>query len=219
MTEIPVPKKEAVKKTSDSSLAKTLKAIIGGLVIAAVIIMVVETSVQKVEPKDHLAQEVKIDPEINILAQYMKARNSKMPVELAEMMAQLIISVAKAEGLPVELLVGMIESESRFDPFSVSGVGAAGLMQILLEDGVVIDDNQKFDIKYNLEKGCEILHSKLEKLDGHLQKSLAAYSGNAEGYADRVYTGVGRYTLYRSRKNDSKILIVKGDTNETDKRN
>lgn len=158
---------------------------------------------------DHLAKEVIINPEIKILTEYQKMRNSKIPAEIAEMQAISIIKVAKEFGYPVELLVGIIGSESNFDPFSVSGVGAAGLMQILIEDTVQIDDKKKFDIEYNLRKGCEILNRKLAKNNKELPKALVGYSGGAEGYVDKVYIGVGRYTMYRSKKMDSGIDIVR----------
>jgi hypothetical protein len=173
------------------------------------IIIMWEPTTQTISPKDHLSQEVTINPEIKVLASYMKARNSKMPAELAELQSEIIISVAKAEGLPLELVVGIIETETLFDPFSVSTAGAAGLMQTLVEDGVEIDDSKKFDIRYSVEKGCEILHSKLKKSEGNLQRALSAYSGNAENYSERVYASAGKYTLYRGKKEAPEIQVVK----------
>ncbi len=177
--------------------------------VFVVCIMLLENANQPISSKDHLSQEVTINPEIKTLASYMKARNSKMPAELAELQAEIIISVAKAEGLPLELVVGIIETETLFDPFSVSTAGAAGLMQTLVEDGVEIDDSKKFDIRYSVEKGCEILHSKLKKSEGNLQRALAAYSGNAENYSERVYAATGKYTLYRGKKEAPEIQVVK----------
>lgn len=158
---------------------------------------------------DHLAKEVIINPEIKILTEYQKMRNSKIPAEIAEMQAEAIIKVSREFGYPVELLVGIIEPESHFNPFLVSNRNASGLMQILVEDGVVIDDKKKFDIEYNLRKGCEILNKKLVKSNKELPKALVGYSGGAEGYVDKVYIGVGRYTMYRSKKMDSGIEIVR----------
>jgi len=154
--------------------------------------------------------QVSVDPEISIVARYMQARNSKIPVELAVLQAQYIVQIAHSEDLPVELLVGIIETEtpSPFDPFSESSIGAAGLMQIYQAPNVEIKQNKKFDIKYNIEIGCIILKGKLETTNGDMSKALARYSGNADNYADRVYTSIGRYSMFRNRNLNSEETLA-----------
>ena len=158
-----------------------------------------------------LAQEVKVNPEVRTVAKYMKTRNSKLPIELAEIQAQAIVDVATEEHLPVELLVGITETESipPFNPFSESSVGAAGLMQIYQAPNVTISQERRFDIRYNLELGSTILKGKLAATKGDLTKALAMYSGNAGDYASRVYECVGRYSMYRVRTNDKTMDVAK----------
>jgi len=147
-----------------------------------------------------LTQVVKVNPEVRVVAKYMKTRNSKLPIEIAELQAQVLVDTASKERLPVELLVGITETESTppFNPFSESSIGAAGLMQIYQAHNVTIAPDKKFDIKYNLEIGSVILKGKLAAAKGDLTKALAMYSGHAGNYAPRVYECIGRYSMYRA---------------------
>lgn len=173
-------------------------------------IMVLEPAiVQKHKPTDHLAREVQINPEIKILTEYQKKRNSRIPIEIAELQAVMMIRIAKEEKLPIELIVGIAEKESNFDSYSISSAGATGLMQILQAPNVDIDQDQRYNIKYNLEIACLILHGKLEKNQGNLTQALADYSGNAEGYAGKVYESIGRYSMFKAREKESGIAIVR----------
>jgi soluble lytic murein transglycosylase-like protein len=162
---------------------------------------------------DHKALEVSIDPEVKILKEYQKLRNSRIPIEIAKLQAELIVEVAHESGLPVELLVGIISAETAhtFDASAVSGVGAVGLMQILqgqneAGEEIEISEEKKFDIQYNLQIGCAILKGKLKKTDGNLYRALQMYSGGADRYPERVYEGVGRYVMYRSTVEEIKIV-------------
>lgn len=147
------------------------------------------------------------DPLVTIIAKYQKLRHSRIPIELAAIQAQLIVDVAKEKDIPVALLVGIAETESKFDPLAESKVGASGLTQVLIEDGVIIDHAKKFDIRYNLETGTKILQSKLAKFNDNLPQALKAYSGGDKEYADRVYASVGRFTVFRERQLKESNLV------------
>lgn len=159
-----------------------------------------------------------VDPEVEILTSYMQARNSKMPVELANIQALYIVNSAKRKELPVELVVGVIEAETipPFNPFSESSVGATGLMQIYQAPNVQISDKHRFDIEYNIEIGCAILKAKLTATDGDVTKALNAYSGGAQNYASRVYERLGRYTVYRYTQNVMKALSAVSEVQDSD---
>lgn len=151
-------------------------------------------------PVNPIQAEVQIDPDVIALAKYMKLRTSRIPREIAELQATVIVEAAKKEQVPLSLVVAIIEKESLFHPFSVSSANASGLMQVLVETGVEIDPDRKYDLTYNVSTGCKILKSKLNKSGGKLAPALAAYSGNAEGYGDDILANVGRWTLYRERR-------------------
>lgn len=103
---------------------------------------------------------------------------------------------ANRADLPPELVLAVIEVESRFDRFAVSRAGARGLMQIMpfwLNEIGRPDDNL-FHIETNLRFGCTILRHYLDREKGNLLKALARYNGSTghRWYADRVFTKLSR---------------------------
>jgi len=82
--------------------------------------------------------------------------------------------------LPPELILAVIDIESRFDRFAISRSGAQGLMQIMPfwldeighpDDNLVVADT-------NLRMGCTILKHYIEKEKGNLKRGLARYNGS-----------------------------------------
>jgi soluble lytic murein transglycosylase-like protein len=81
--------------------------------------------------------------------------------------------------LPPDLVLAMIDVESRFDPFAVSPVGAVGLMQVMpfwpRQLGVA---NQLVRIAPNIRMGCEILRFYLRAEHMNWTRALARYNGS-----------------------------------------
>jgi soluble lytic murein transglycosylase-like protein len=93
-----------------------------------------------------------------------------------------------------ELVLAVIDIESRFDRFAISRVGALGLMQVMpfwLKELERPDDNL-FDITTNLRMGCTILKYYLDKSGGNLRIALARYNGSLgkRKYPDKVFTAL-----------------------------
>ena len=104
--------------------------------------------------------------------------------------------------IPPELVIALIDIESRFDHFAISRVGAQGLMQIMpfwLKEIPQAGDNL-FDIRTNLRFGCTILKHYLEREKGDFQRALARYNGSLgkEWYPNRVFDTL-RKRWFRSR--------------------
>ena len=93
-----------------------------------------------------------------------------------------------------------------YDCYAVSSKLAKGLMMVLIEDGVVIDDKQVFDIRYNLSKGVEIYLSKLKKSDGNIKLALEKYSGNAKDCPSSVYENIGRYMMFKEGISSERLI-------------
>ena len=94
--------------------------------------------------------------------------------------------------LPVELVLAVIDIESRFDRFAISRSGAQGLMQVMpfwLKEIAHPDDNL-MEIKTNLRMGCTILKYYLDMEKGHIRRALARYNGSLGSwtYPDKVMT-------------------------------
>lgn len=106
-----------------------------------------------------------------------------------ELLRQIHTAATRA-GLPPELVLAVIEVESRFDRFAVSRVGAQGLMQVMpfWKDEIGRPDDNLTKIATNLDYGCRILQYYLEREDGALQRALAAYNGSSGSsrYSNRV---------------------------------
>jgi soluble lytic murein transglycosylase-like protein len=86
---------------------------------------------------------------------------------------------ARAE-LDPELVLAVIDVESRFDRFAVSVVGAQGLMQVMpfwLKEIGRPDDNL-LHIRTNLRMGCTILRYYLDMEKGNLSRALGRYNGS-----------------------------------------
>jgi len=82
--------------------------------------------------------------------------------------------------LPPELILSVIDIESRFDRFAISRSGAQGLMQVMPfwlneighpDDNLVVADT-------NLRMGCTILKHYIEKEKGNIKRGLARYNGS-----------------------------------------
>lgn len=160
--------------------------------------------------------------EMNTMTEYIRVRNSKIPIEISELIATNVISISKERSISTVLVLGIIEKESLFESSATSSAGAKGLMQILKgqdEHGneVQIDKDQAYNIKYNIITGIKIFKGKLKTNGGNLAKSLNDYSGNAEGYANSVYENIGRYVMYREKKESkrSEIDIVRTEIRQS----
>jgi soluble lytic murein transglycosylase-like protein len=81
--------------------------------------------------------------------------------------------------LPPDLVLALIDVESRFDSWAVSPAGAVGLMQVMpfwpRELGV---QNQLVRVAPNIRMGCEILRYYLRAEHHDWTRALARYNGS-----------------------------------------
>lgn len=104
---------------------------------------------------------------------------------------------ARRNNLQPELILAVIQVESRFDRYAISRAGARGLMQImpfwLQEIGRPRDD--LFHIRTNLRLGCTILRYYLDAENGDMVRALARYNGSLgeTWYAQRVFRALNNH--------------------------
>jgi len=108
---------------------------------------------------------------------------------------------ASQADLPPELVIALIDIESRFDHFAISRAGAQGLMQIMpfwLKEIGHPEDNL-MDVDTNLRMGCTILKYYLDIEKGNIRRALARYNGSLGSwkYPDKVI-GVLNKHWYRN---------------------
>ncbi len=95
-------------------------------------------------------------------------------------MLKLIHYEARRVSIEPELVLAVIEVESRFDEYAISVSGARGLMQIMpfwLEE-IGISDQNLFKIRTNLRMGCTILRYYIDMEPRSLGRALARYNGS-----------------------------------------
>lgn len=97
---------------------------------------------------------------------------------------QRIHRAAKSVDLQPEIVLALIEVESRFDRFAVSSAGAQGMMQVMpfWKNEIGHPEDNLTDIDTNLKYGCAILKHYMNKTEGRLMDALARYNGSYGQY-------------------------------------
>ena len=81
--------------------------------------------------------------------------------------------------LPPDLVLALIEVESRFDRWAVSPAGAVGLMQVMpFWPGQLGVQNQLVRVEPNIRMGCEILRYYLRAENRNWPRALARYNAS-----------------------------------------
>ena len=94
-------------------------------------------------------------------------------------------------GLNPNLLAGLIEQESHFDPTVGSGAGAQGLTELMPETAASLGVTAPHDPTQSIEGGARLLSEKLKEFGGNTELALAAY--NAGSGAVQQYNGIPPY--------------------------
>lgn len=104
---------------------------------------------------------------------------------------------AKRASLPIDLVLGVIHTESLFQRFAISVAGAQGLMQIMpfWKEEIGRPQDNLMDIDTNLRYGCTILSYYLKISRNDITEALARYNGSygKMKYPNKVFTAQVRY--------------------------
>lgn len=95
-----------------------------------------------------------------------------------EEIEKLAKEAGEAIGVPYELVLSVILTESAGDPKAVSKKGAGGLMQLMpgTARDLGLSDEDRFDPKKNVIAGTQYLKSMLDSFNGDTKLALAAYN-------------------------------------------
>ena len=87
---------------------------------------------------------------------------------------------ARRADLDTQIIIGLIEVESRFRQYAISNVGARGLMQVMpfWQRYIGTNAHNLFDVRTNLRYGCTILRHYSNLENGNLVRMLARYNGS-----------------------------------------
>jgi soluble lytic murein transglycosylase-like protein len=107
----------------------------------------------------------------------------------------IVLDAAARHKVDPALIKAVIDTESGWNPRAISRKGAVGLMQLIPETAQRFGGGNLLDPAQNVEAGTTYLKALLDRYDGDLTKSLAAYnageravdqSGGIPGYPETV---------------------------------
>jgi len=120
-----------------------------------------------------------------------------------------IEEAAAAHGVNPHLVRAVVLTESAFDPFAVSRVGAKGLMQLMPATATHLGVADSLDPRQNVFGGTKYLSQLLTRFNGDVALALAGYNagpakvaryrgippyGETRGYVTKIRTIVGEST-------------------------
>jgi soluble lytic murein transglycosylase-like protein len=87
---------------------------------------------------------------------------------------------ASRAGVDPQLVLGLIQHESNFRKYAVSGAQARGYMQVMpfWVRQIGNPDHDLFNLRTNLRYGCTILRYYLDRENGDLYRALGRYNGS-----------------------------------------
>ena len=106
------------------------------------------------------------------------------PATPPDRLDRIVREAAERHQVDPALVKAVISTESGWNPQAVSRKGAVGLMQLIPETAQRFGVGNPYDPAQNVEAGTTYLKSLLDRYDGDLNKSLAAYNAG-EGAVDR----------------------------------
>src|SRR5437588_5183406 len=96
--------------------------------------------------------------------------------EMPKVLRSMVDVISQNHGVDPALVRAVIKTESNFNRWAVSNKGARGLMQLIPATGARYGVRDFFDPQQNVEGGVQYLKFLLEKFNGNLDLSLAAYN-------------------------------------------
>ena len=128
-------------------------------------------------------------------AMYGKATEAPQPVIVhtpaRERLSVMVRETAERHQVDPRLVRAVVETESNWNPSAVSRKGAFGLMQLIPGTAQRMGVRNVFDPQQNLDGGVRYLRTLLDRYNGNVPLTLAAYNAG-EGAVDR-WRGVPNY--------------------------
>lgn len=110
---------------------------------------------------------------------------------------------ATRAGIDAQLVLAVIQVESNFRKYAVSGAGARGFMQVMpfWVNLIGRHEDNLFGLRTNLRFGCVILKHYLDMEKGDLSRALARYNGSLgkSDYPDLVFRTLRTTWHYEQR--------------------
>ena len=157
------------------------------------------------------------------IALYITATYRKVPKIVATSIATNIVNQAKKEDVSPELVVGIMQVESQFNPRAVGKKTkygrARGLMQIMPEWAPKFGLDSKFDfhdIDTNIACGIKVFKIHLGEGKGNISTGLYLYVNKDKKYVIDVYTSMGKFVSFRSTVDDDEKTELETNIDDID---
>ncbi|MEY8356479.1 lytic transglycosylase domain-containing protein [Lachnospiraceae bacterium 54-53] len=108
---------------------------------------------------------------------FKQVLNSKLKVP--ESLDEMFSEASKKYGVSEKLLKAVAKAESNFNPSATSKKGAAGIMQLMPATARSLGVSDPYDAKSNIMGGAKYLKENLNKYDGNVELTLAAYNAGS----------------------------------------
>ena len=89
---------------------------------------------------------------------------------------ELVVEACSLYKMDEALIRAVMEVESDYNRYAVSGAGARGLMQLMPGTAAVLGVKNTWDPRQNIQAGTRYLKNLLKRFSGNLELSLAAYN-------------------------------------------
>lgn len=140
---------------------------------------------------------------------YIRYNYNKIPKIVAKTIAINVVRESSKQNMSPELVMGIIQVESVFNPMQVGKKtkygNARGLMQVMPEWVKKFDLKSKHDlhdIDINITSGIRVFNIHLKEAKGNISKGLYLYVNKDKAYINKVYTAVGKFVSFRSTVDD-----------------
>ena len=147
---------------------------------------------------------------------YIDKNYRTVPNIIATTIAEQVLILSKKEDVSSELVVGIIEVESSFNPMAISKAKARGLMQVMpaWAKKFEISLTNLHDIDTGIEIGIKVLKIHIQENKGNINQGLYHYVGKDKTYASKVFEAMGKFVAFRSTVDDEVVDVDKPKENK-----
>ncbi|WP_051152882.1 lytic transglycosylase domain-containing protein [Lacrimispora indolis] len=103
----------------------------------------------------------------------------KSVIKAPENLEAIFTEASKKYGVSEKLLKAVAKAESNFNPSATSKKGAAGVMQLMPATARSLGVDDPYDARSNIMGGAKYLRENLERYNGNVDLTLAAYNAGS----------------------------------------
>jgi soluble lytic murein transglycosylase-like protein len=115
----------------------------------------------------------------------ISSQTTDIPGQMPPWLNTMVNTISANHGVDPALVRAVMKTESNFNRWAVSNKGALGLMQLIPSTGRRYGVRDFFDPQQNIDGGVRYLKFLLQKFNGNLDLSLAAYNAG-ENLVERL---------------------------------